>query len=260
MAESKSTTKSGKARESGRGSVSGASKKKARRAEPAKDPGVWLRLRTDARSERRYEPKTAPAAIITVLCMSIGAVLVGAGTYGQWLRAEGLGPHKYAVHMLAGGAAILIGVALFGYRMPKPIRVGDAGVALERDASDFDRIGWYEVTRVLLGGDVLTIQASGRSISIPIATHADAASRALAEAQDRIPARIDEGTKLPAPDDSAGEALGLEAPQIAGARCKKSDKAISFEKDARLCGKCGEVYHKDTVPKRCVTCDAKLVA
>jgi hypothetical protein len=52
----------------------------------------------------------------------------------------------------------------------------------------------------------------------------------------------------------------LEPPQAAGQRCKASDKLIAFEKDARVCGRCGEVYHKEGVPSACLTCGAKLRA
>ncbi len=87
-----------------------------------------------------------------------------------------------------------------------------------------------------------------------------AAARALAEARARIPERVQdipEG-KLPTPDDAAGEVLPLEPPQAAGQRCKATDKLIAFERDARFCGRCGELYHKDGVPKRCLTCSARL--
>ena len=51
----------------------------------------------------------------------------------------------------------------------------------------------------------------------------------------------------------------LEPAQVAGQKCKASGKLIAFEKDARLCGRCGEIYHKDSVPKRCEVCDARLL-
>ena len=63
---------------------------------------------------------------------------------------------------------------------------------------------------------------------------------------------------LPKLDAGAGEVIPLEAPQLAGTRCKASDELIAFEKDARLCGRCGEVYHKDHVPPHCLSCEAKL--
>jgi hypothetical protein len=54
--------------------------------------------------------------------------------------------------------------------------------------------------------------------------------------------------------------IDLEPPQVAGLRCKATDRPITFERDARLCGRCGEVYHKDGAPKRCLTCEAQLLA
>lgn len=238
-----------------------ATKKKRAAGDDARDAGDGaLRLFTDSRYERRFEARTPVLAALTVLGMSIGAVLVGAGTYGQWLRAEQLGPHPWAPYLLAGGAVALLIVAVFGQRLPKPIRVGDAGIAVEKEPSDLDRIGWFEVQRIYVDTDLMTIQASGRALSIPLTTHAAAAARAMAEAKKRIPTKIEDGAaaKIGAPDDAAGETLPLDPPQVTGLRCRKTEKAIGFEKDARFCGACGEVYDKESVPKRCLTCDAKL--
>src|SRR5262245_4431746 len=89
--------------------------------------GSALRLRTDPRKARRYEPKSSSGAILSVLGMSIGAVLLGAGAYGQWIRQsfrpETLEPHPYAPWLLLGGALVLAAVGLFGPRAAKPIRV-----------------------------------------------------------------------------------------------------------------------------------------
>ncbi len=96
-----------------------------------------LRLRTDPRQERRFEPATPASAWISVLGLSIGSVLLGAGVYGQWLRAsfraDVTGPHPYASYLLMAGALVLAAVALFGPRQIKPIRVGDAGLAVEKE-------------------------------------------------------------------------------------------------------------------------------
>ena len=46
--------------------------------------------------------------------------------------------------------------------------------------------------------------------------------------------------------------------QVAGRRCAATDKIISFERDARLCPNCAQVYHKDNVPKECVTCGTEV--
>jgi len=142
------------------------------------------------------------------------------------------------------------------------VRVGDAGIAVEKDATDLDRVEWRDVTAITLGGDVLTVQSPGTTLAIPVKLHAQAAARIVAEARERIPARLDDldPSRLAAVDDHEGEVLPLERPQIAGARCKASDKLITFEKDARLCGRCGEVYAKDSVPAECLTCEAPLRA
>jgi hypothetical protein len=223
-----------------------------------------LRLRTDPRKERRFEPKTSAAAYVSVLGMAIGAVILGAGVYGQWLRAslrpEMTEPHPYAVYLLLVGALLLAAVFLFGPRAVKPIRVGDAGLGLEKEPGEIERIEWRDVTRILLGDDVLTFQSSGSVLAIPVKQHPEAAARAVAEARARIPAKLEDvdTTSIPKPEGDDGEVLPLEAPQLAGARCKASDELIAFEKDARLCGRCGEVYARAHVPDRCLTCDAAL--
>jgi hypothetical protein len=222
--------------------------------------GLALRTQDDARSERRFEPTASAMAVISTVAMSIGAVLVGAGTYAQWLRTGDLGPHPAAPYLLAGGALLLIAVALFGQRLAKPVRVGDAGVALEKDPGELERLEWRDVTRVLLSGGVLSLQGAGTTISVPVAVHRAAAARIFDEASRRIPAKVEglDGAELGKPASSDGDKLPLEPPQVAGQHCKQSDKLIAFEKDARLCGMCGEVYHKDHVPTRCLTCDAQL--
>jgi hypothetical protein len=236
-------------------------KTRAKRSAAEGDSGssTSLRLQSAERSERRFEPKSSAAAAIAVLVASLATIAVGAGTYGQWLRGDELGPHKYAFVLLAGGAAVLLAVALFGPRPAKPVRVGDAGLALEKDAGEIERIAWCDVTRVLYAPGVsLTFQAAGSTLAIPLGQHANAAAKALAEARARIPGKVEDIDAKLEGDANAGEAVVLEAAQVAGQRCKATDKLISFERDARLCGRCGEVYHKDGVPSRCATCDAKL--
>ena len=219
-----------------------------------------LRLLTDPRKERRYEPKAGASAVVSVVAMSIGALLLGAGTYGQWLRAEALGPRKEAPWLLLAGALVLIAVALFGPRSATPLRVGDAGVGVERDGGDVERIEWRDIAHVVVAASGVTIESPGTTLAIPFKIHPQAAARIVREARLRIGKKLDEGDGVTVPeiDREAGEVLPLEEPQIAGARCKATDKLITFEKDARLCGKCGEVYLKDHVPPECLTCEAKL--
>jgi hypothetical protein len=224
----------------------------------------WLRVRSDPRQESRYEPVGSAAAWISMLGMSLGAVALGAGVYGQWLRSsvqpEMTEPHPYAVYLLVGAALVLAAVALFGPRQVKPIRVGDAGIAVEKDPGDLERIQWRDVTRIVIGGDVVTFQSPGTVLAIPVKLHPQAAARAVAEARRRIPGKMEDvdTSSVPKVEDDLGEVLPLERAQLAGGRCKASDELIAFEKDARLCGRCGEVYHKAHVPDACLTCEAPL--
>ncbi|MEZ4310170.1 MAG: hypothetical protein R3F14_19180 [Polyangiaceae bacterium] len=63
---------------------------------------------------------------------------------------------------------------------------------------------------------------------------------------------------MPAPERGGAGKERLDPPRIAGRACKASGQTIAFEKDARLCGRCGELYHKKSVPERCLTCEARL--
>ncbi|MFT3769326.1 MAG: hypothetical protein QM820_28140 [Minicystis sp.] len=219
-----------------------------------------LRLASDPRKERRYEPKASTTGVISVIALSIGAVLLGAGTYAQWFRAEALGPHPAAPWLLLAGALLLIAIALFGPRSATPLRVGDAGIGREKDGGEIERIEWRDIARIVLGGDALTIESPGNTLVVPVKLHPQAAARIVAEGRSRIPAKVEEinDDALDKLDDGEGTVLPLESAQVAGSRCKATDKLIAFEKDARLCGKCGEVYHKDAVPPKCLTCEAKL--
>lgn len=222
--------------------------------------GGALRSAGDPRKERRYEPKSSTTAVISVVGLSIGALLLGAGAYGQWMRAEALGPHPWSPWLLLGGALLLVAVALFGPRAVTPLRVGDAGVGSESSGGEIDRIEWRDVTAVHAGGGSLVLESSGHTLTIPLALHPQAAARVLAEARARIPGKVGDVDEpaFAALDDGEGEVMPLEPAQVAGSRCKATDKLIAFEKDARLCGRCGEVYHKEAVPPACLTCEAKL--
>lgn len=220
--------------------------------------GRNLRQMSDPRYERRYEPATSAFAIGTVLVFSLGAVALGAGVYAQWLRGGDAGPHPWSLYFLVTGAVLLLAVALLGQTTARPVRVGDGGVAIEREDS-VERIPWCDVSRLLVSGDAVTVQGAGITVSVPRGVHALAAARVVREAKERIPAKIDAEESVPAPEGAVEPAnIALEPPQIAGRPCKSSGKVVAFEKDARFCARCGELYHKTSVPDRCLTCDARL--
>jgi ribosomal protein S27AE len=73
------------------------------------------------------------------------------------------------------------------------------------------------------------------------------------EARLRVPETVQIGDEvaLPAARENAGERLALEQLQVVGRRCAESGSIIAFEPDARVCGRCERVYHKDHVPEAC---------
>lgn len=188
----------------------------------------------------------------------LGALALGAGVYGQWVKDP---PISYAVYLLAVGA-LGLGVALwFGDLSGVPVRVGDAGVALEKGA-ELVRLGWCDIESVSIEGKQLFVKTNEMSFAIPIAAHPQAVAWLLKESVQRVPDIVNvkrrEMRQLPKPDEAAGEELRVEGLQVAGRHCKESDKLISFEKDARLCPNCCEVYHRLHVPNICATCEQPL--
>src|SRR5690606_7263615 len=81
------------------------------------------------RTERRFEAETTYASRLTALTGMAGGLALGAGVYAQWVRED---PLAFAPYLVAGGG-VALGGALFktGAELAK-VRVGDAGVALEK--------------------------------------------------------------------------------------------------------------------------------
>jgi hypothetical protein len=259
MAAEKTSKDTGRVGRRGSAPASDAADKPAKKKATPAEAKSALRLRTDPRKERRFEPRAGAIAVVSVIGLSIGAVVLGAGTYGQWLRPDTLGPHRAAPWLLLSGALVFIAIAFAGPRPARSIRVGDAGVGEEKDDS-IERIAWRDVERIFVDGRALVVESTGAAIVVSLKLHGQAAARIVREAKSRIAGKLEDvdGEALEPLEADAGEVVPLEAPQVAGSRCKASDKLIAFEKDSRFCGKCGEVYHKDHVPPKCLTCEAKL--
>ncbi|MFO0552010.1 MAG: hypothetical protein U0271_26730 [Polyangiaceae bacterium] len=231
-------------------------KKKKRASDGDRDGGGALRRIDDRRVEYRFTPRNNVAAGAAVFLSALGSLLFGAGVFAQFIRA--VGPHKWGIPLLVAGPVLfLIGYAI-GRRAIPVVRVGDAGLATE-GGDGIERLAWCDVDGVRIAEGVLTFSGNGRVVALSIAAHPDAAAHALREARGRIPNRvaaIDDKLEAPIPD--ASMRVVLEPMQIAGLSCKASGRPISFEKDARLCGYCGQVYHRETAPRRCLSCDARL--
>ncbi len=163
--------------------------------------------------------------------------------------------------MVAGGALVLGAALWFGDAGAIPVRVGDAGVAVER-GSEIIRLAWCDMEQIYVERGFLIMSGDGLKLELPMAAHKSAAAWILKEAVRRVPDVMDvKGStveSLPEPKDTDGELVTISGVQVAGRRCAESDEIITFEGDARLCPRCGQVYHRSHVPKKCVTCGEEI--
>jgi hypothetical protein len=205
------------------------------------------------RKERRFSPEPIYASKPAV----IGGM---AGVFGQWFSEA---PPPYAPYLFASGALALGAALWFGDAGAVPVRVGDAGIAAER-GNEMTRLAWCDLERVYIDKGHLIAKTKGQSLSLPLSAHPQAVAWILSEGTRRVPEAMDvkrsEVDKFPAPKDTDGESVIIEGVQVAGRQCAASDKTISFERDARLCPVCSQVYHKDHVPAKCASCEQDLGA
>lgn len=206
------------------------------------------------RKERRFAPEPTHGSKLTAIVGMVGATVAGAGVYGQWVREE---PLAYAPYLVAAGF-VMLGLALwFSDAGVMPIRVGDAGVAVEK-GNELLRLAWCDIDRIFVEKDRLLVRGEELTLELPIKGHPKAVAWILSEAAHRVPDALDVKRSvvdsLPEPRSDDGELLTIESLQVAGRHCGECDKVISFERDARLCPTCAQVYHHDHVPKKCVTC------
>jgi hypothetical protein len=213
------------------------------------------------RTELRFLPHSVGTVTVVYAVGGLGGLLLGAGAWAQWLRvimtnAEASLP--FGTWVLAAGIVIL-GVSIFLGTSGEPsLRVGDAGIAVEK--SGVQRLPWWAVESVTYDAGSSSIVARGQSegggeivARANVKSHPQAAAWIVSEARERVPAvvSIDGAPALPTPQESAGERLVLEQLQIVGKRCAASRTIIAFEPDGRVCPRCERVYHKDHVPETC---------
>jgi hypothetical protein len=210
------------------------------------------------RKERRFAGNQNAAAPIAVGAGMLGGLALGAGVYAQWVSENS---PSYAPFILAGGAFTLGASMFFGDAQAETLRVGDVGVALEKKG-ELLRFLWCDITRVAMEGQKLVLTSNSANISVPVRNQKAAVAWILAEGTRRIPdvmdVKRDAIAGLPEPSDKDGELVAVEGFQVTGRHCAKSGKPIAFERDARLCPQCAQVYHHTSVPKRCMTCQAEL--
>ena len=166
------------------------------------------------------------------------------------------------VYILIGFGIVGVVVSWwFGDSANAPVRVGDAGLALEK-GNDIIRIAWCDIDRLYIENNKLHAETDELTLSIPLDAQPHAVSWALSEATRRLPDIVDvkrqELKRLPKPGEETGSRMIVKGIQVAGRRCAASDKLISFERDARVCPNCAEVYQREKVPDECVTCEQPL--
>lgn len=212
------------------------------------------------RKERRFAPSQTQTSTIAAVGGMAGALALGAGVYATWIREPRL---DWSQYLVAGGALALGGALWFSDVNADPLRVGDAGVAVEK-GDELVRIAWCDLTRVYVDAGDLVLDSEDVTLKLPIAPNRAAVAWILKEGITRVPDVMDVKTRdsegLPEPKDGDGELVKMENLQVAGKSCKASGKSIALEKDARLCPTCAEVYHKDSVPKKCATCGDDIAA
>jgi len=212
------------------------------------------------RKERRFLPEPTYASRASIGGGMLGALILGAGVYSQWLSEN---PRAIAPYLFGLGAVSLGAALWFGDAGALPVRVGDAGIGIEK-GSELVRLAWCDLERVYTEGGELVAKGKELTLRIPIAAHRSATAWILSEGTKRMPTVMDVKRQslaaLPEPKESDGEFVVIDGLQIAGRHCAASGKPVSFERDARLCPNCGQVYLKDQVPAKCVTCGAALGA
>ena len=232
----------------------------------AKKTKTPKREKTRERRERRFDPQGATNARIVYLVGAIGAIAMGAGAWGQFgalVHEGGPEPLKFAPYILAVGALLVGGAIWIGTSGEAALRVGDAGLAVEKGG--LRRMPWYAIERIEWREEAVRVTGKddmGIALSMvaKLKSHPQAAAWIVKEARERVPTVVDvpEDATLPDPRASAGETMALEPPQVVGKHCSASGKVIAFEPDARLCPRCERVFYKASVPAEC-DCGASLV-
>jgi hypothetical protein len=183
---------------------------------------------------------------------------MGAGFYGQFLRAATAQPLAFLPWLLGAGCVLEGAAVWLGTSGAPRLRVGDAGIGVEKDGPRY--IPWYALERLAYREESRSIVAEGKdesgapfTVTLPVQAYPQGAAWAVREARTRVPAvvSVPEGAVAEALE-SAGAVAPLGPVQVVGRRCATSGKIIAFEPDARVCPRCERVYHKDTMPPACV--------
>lgn len=215
-----------------------------------------LRTLDEAFVEETFDAKVGGAQYAGAVLLSLGGLAFGAGTYALAFISAGKW-HDNGAAMLLGGLVLEAGFLTLGSAPHRPLRVGSLGVGLEEDGK-LRRWAWWELKRLRIEDAELVVETGGEPILVSLERHAAAAGRIIAEARKRIPGRVDVASGAVVSGPTSGSKGPAEPPQVAGATCRATGVALTFERDVRMCASCGALYHRTGVPGRCAECDTKL--
>jgi hypothetical protein len=216
------------------------------------------------RTEQRFLAQSTTSPILVKILGGLGAVAIGAGVMGQYLRPE---PVPYAVWVLAAGA-LFVGVALWiSSSGEAAVRVGDAGIAIEKGG--LKRLPWWGVESIAWNGADRALEIAGKDesgaelrVKVGAKSQPQAVAWIVREARARIPPLVDLSEdaleQIPKAMKDTAPVIRLDPIQVVGRRCADTDKVIAYEPDARVCPRCERVYHKAHVPETCA-CGGSLV-
>ena len=149
------------------------------------------------RTERRFVPEATHTSRFAAGLGMAGSLALGAGVYGQWVKET---PVSFAAVLVVLGAAGLGAGLWLGTASTFPVRVGDAGVAIER-GSETNRILWCDMTEVKLEKGELIVRSPSLTLAIPMGAHPRAVAYIVAEGERRLPkiVKVDEAGKRSIP-------------------------------------------------------------
>jgi hypothetical protein len=211
------------------------------------------------RKERRFATLASFIPTQIAAIGMAGSLLLGAGCFGLWILDPAI---SWATYLIAVGG-LGLGVALwFSAPEETAVLVGDAGIAVE-DGRDIARVHWHEIQSVSVRRGVVVVEArAGKAVKFLLGANPKGAAFTFQEAVERIPSAFNVeksvADALPKPDPKAGQLQSVVDDQVAGTTCAASKRSIQLEEDARACPRCGQIYHKDEVPDRCVSCEGEL--
>jgi hypothetical protein len=239
-------------------------KVRSKKTRPAPRDGAstdkTLRTLDETFEDRRFDPTARGTAYLGAVLLSFGGLLLGAGTYAYgWVEAGQW--HENAHLFVVAGLVFELGFLFMNGEPPAPIRVGSLGLGFDEDGK-LRRVAWCDIDQVNLSTSELSLSTADGELTVRLDAHRAAAAAILAEARTRIPKRVaaDEAKSAELGPTDGGVRELAEAPQVAGETCRASRKALTFEKDVRMCARCGALYHREGVPSACLACDAKLKA